>query len=90
MSILHLRNPLDSTDLIIPLNFTKIRYPTMSARDLEYPQTSTRNLEYPLTSVKDLKYPLNPKNWSQVLYRPRLSKSLNILYKYTRRTNILL
>ena len=62
MSTLYLRNPPDSTNLIIPLNSTKIRYPMMSVRDLKYPQTSARNLKYLLMFVKDLKYLLNPKN----------------------------
>ena len=53
MSTLYLRNPLDSTDLTIPLNFTEIRYPLTSAKDLKYP----------LIFIKNLKYPLNPKNW---------------------------
>ena len=72
MSTLHLKNLLDFTNLIIPLNFIKIGYLTtstrdlkylqMSAKNLKYPQMSARNLKYPLMSIKDLKYLLNPKN----------------------------
>ena len=57
MSTLYLKNLLNSTDLIIPLNSTKIRYPLASIKDLEYPLISTKDLEYPLTSTKDLKHP---------------------------------
>ena len=52
MSTPYLKNPLDFTDLTIPLNFIKTRYPPISAKDLKYLPTS----------VKNLKYPLNPKN----------------------------
>ena len=62
MSTLYLRNPLDFTDLIIPLNFTKIRYPLMSIKDLGYLLIFTKDLKYLLMSIKNLKYPLNPKN----------------------------
>ena len=62
MSTLHLKNSLDFTNLIIPLNFTKTRYLLMSIKDLRYPLMSVKNLKYPLMSVKNLKYLLNPKN----------------------------
>ena len=62
MSTSHLRNPLDFTDLIIPLNSTKTRYLLASIKDLKYPPMSAKDLKYPLTSIKNLKYPLNPKN----------------------------
>ena len=62
MFTLYLRNLLDFTDLIIPLNSTKIKYLLVSIKDLRYPPTSTKDLEYPLISIKNLKYLLNPKN----------------------------
>ena len=62
MSTLDLRNLLDSINLTIPPNSTKIRYPLASIKDLKYLITSIRDLEYPLTSIKDFKYPLKPKS----------------------------
>ena len=70
MPTLYLRNLLNSTNLRILLNFTKIKYPLMFN--------------------KNLKYPLNPKNRSQILYHLKPSKSLSLLYKNIRKTNILL
>ena len=62
MSTLYLRNLLDFTNLIIPLNFTKTRYLLASIKDLGYPPMSIKDLEYPLIFIKNLKYLLNPKN----------------------------
>jgi len=51
---------------------------------------NSTNIRFLPTSTKNLEIILDYTNWLWLLYHPKLSKSLSLIYKSTRRTGILL